>query len=411
MKTFALAHHQTTWNTSERRLRRWVDPEDRVVAGGLAGGVVPDGVRDGVGSTAGDLGRCLVGGALLDLTVDLEGLGGREGAEPGGERQRAGVVDGDGGAHLGGVRHVDVVDLRHVDDHRRVVRRRDVLADCLRRCRRRGLTARLRLGVGMDVHQGLPLQLDAQTVVRDTLDECLDLHEHGALDGGPGVGVEARNPLGGRLGVAGRGVGPGLRLGGHLVVDLGECRCGELELLDDLDLAVHLDARGRGVGSLDLDLVVADGVVVPAVLALAELLARGVGLPVPHFLTGRVDVARPELHRLLGPEAVGLLRLRHALDLDEGEDLDLGVDVHAVDGHVGHLRRGLGRCRALVADHVVAVTATGVEIDADTGVGAVVLFGGVGRGDECAAEKTTHQCREGDHGGDLADDVHVQIPP
>lgn len=124
-----LAHHQLSFapllRRSEWRLRCRVDRERRRLAGGEAGDVVPDRVRDRVSATRRNLRGSLIRRALLHLTADREDIGRGEGTVVGGERQRSrvGTRETDGRAHLGGVRHVHVVHLRDIDHRRRCARR------------------------------------------------------------------------------------------------------------------------------------------------------------------------------------------------------------------------------------------------------------------------------------------------
>lgn len=94
-------------------------------------------------------------------------------------------------------------------------------------------------------------------------------------------------------------------------------------------------ALGRPLLGLDHDLVVALGVVIPAVGTLVEGVPSRVELHVPDFLAVDVHVAGLDPTRLLDRDASGvlLLGLGHALGFDEGNDLVLHglLELEAVD--------------------------------------------------------------------------------
>lgn len=315
------AHHQlldhSSFKRSERRLRSRVDREGREVRIRQASDAVAHGVRDRVGTARGNLSRCLVRRALLDLAVHHEGGGGRERAVPcaEGQRSRVGTREADCGAHLSRVADVDVVDLGHVDDDGRRRRRRGVLAEGNCSSLGDGLSGSLRGSLSVDVHERLTGQLGREVLRRLRLDLSEERRLDGSLEVGVGVGVEACACRASCLCVARVRVVPSrccrLDVVRHLRDRLGL----EDEVLDDLDLAVDLVTDG--LLGLDLDLVPALRVVVPAVRALDEHLPLRVGLPVPHLLVGGVVVGRPQLHGLMEADLVTLhLRLGGTVGLD-----------------------------------------------------------------------------------------------
>lgn len=187
----------------------------------------------------------------------------------------------------------------------------------------------------MDVHERLPGQLGGEVSRRLRLDLSQDSGLHGSLQRRIGTGVETRVSRAGCLRVTGVCVVPCLGLDRDVVRHFRNRNGLEDEVLHDLDLAVDL-VTNMLLG-LDLDLVPADAVVVPAVRALDEHLPSRVGLPVPDFLTRRVVVGRPEGHPLVDADLVTLpLSLGSSVGLDSRHDLNGRVDVHAVDSdHLG----------------------------------------------------------------------------
>lgn len=137
------------------------------------------------------------------------------------------------------------------------------------------------------------------------------------------------------------------------LVERGGGRSGELELLDHLDLALDEDVTLGGLLlRLDDHLVVALGVVEPAVGALVEGVSLGVELVVPDLLTVDVHVAGLEHPPLVEGDALGvvLLVLGHAVGVDVGEDavLHRRPQLEPVDGSHGSV--GVGRRGACALD-------------------------------------------------------------
>lgn len=367
------------------------------------------GVHAGVGSGLDpERAHPVVGLGVADLRVigvhDLVGTAG----------DRVGHVDvrtvlGVGTDHLGAVQTTREQVRRPLDDLARrglVARGRGRRALALGPSR--GIRGRLApgrcLGLGVDLHHGLAAELDGQGVVGVGLRLGEDLGEDRALGDGTRLGEEARlSPCLG-LGVTASGVGPGQGVSLDVVRHLGDPDRLEVELLDDLDLAVDLGADvALALGDAD-DLVPALGIVPVAVAALDEGVALGVGLPVPDLLLVDVQVGGPDAPGVLeGVLLAPHLGLGRAVRLDVRHDLGLGLDVHAVDLGAGHLR---GRVRLGEALRGVLDAVVGADHDVDSDAGVLRGASRCGRG----GQKTRRERDRGQVGTDPAVDVHCCSP-
>ncbi len=342
--------------------------------------------RDGVGTGLTGSG---VDGADLDAV--LGSLAGVRERSPVGvpedlARVTLGEVDGDTVFHRGRLvrqRLVEVVELPELHERRRRLRRvalvarrlvaRDVRAlVVLRRVvsalgqgvrLRRCLGERVRPHLGLDLDDGLAVELQGEVARRLGLGLGEQLDEHAATRRTTSDSVGSGHAAALAVGVARVGVAPRLGVSGHLLVGLGDSFDVPLELLDELHLAANGVLRRLALRNTDLDLVVADRVTDGAVDP-AEALPLGVALPVPAGRALRV-VACPERHRPVGLEAVVLLALRCTVRPDAGEDGHLGAQLDAVDG------RGAGAARrlrvALAADDVGALASAGTDLHVVTG--------------------------------------------
>ena len=340
-------------------------------------------------------------------------LGGREGTD--GHRPVVALGDGQ---HVAAVRRVG-------SGGRRRGRELAVAAPGERRSVRLGTALGLRPDLALDVEHGVALVRQVELeVVRRTLHERLV----GGLVGGEELALDRGVAHGRHFTPAGAGSatltvdersavlvvhqrtgvvddvadGLGRRAGDGQFVERGRGHARELEALDDLDLALDEDVSlgGALLGLLDHDLVVALGVVVPAVSTEEELVTGRVELLVPDFLAVDVHVAGLEPHAVLQRDAagLGLLAPGHALGLDVRHDLVLlgRLEVEAVHRRDVGVRAARGLAHGLVDRGVVG--------------GGVAVGGGTGRcNDEPGADDSE---RAGDHrhGGDRLSDVHDGSP-